>query len=146
MDLYFKRHDGCAVTCDDFLAAMADANNEDLSGLARWYGQAGTPNLKVTLTHDAAAGTATLTARQSTPPTPGQANKVPVLIPIAVGLLGADGAELPLRLQVGFLPFRVSASDVDWGVELGLEELMASAAECLAGKGAAEGCCGGFYG
>lgn len=99
MDLYFKRHDGQAVTCDDFLAAMADANGEDLSGLARWYGQAGTPTLDVDVTHDAAAATLTLRFVQATPPTPGQAVKQPVLIPVRAALLGADGAPLPLRLR-----------------------------------------------
>ncbi len=106
MDLYFKRHDGCAVTCDDFYSAMADANKNHpaapaLPALARWYGQAGTPRLKVSQAYDAAARTLTLTASQSTPATPGQPaeGKVPVLIPIAVGLLGADGADLPLTLS-----------------------------------------------
>jgi hypothetical protein len=53
MDLYFKRHDGCAVTCDDFLAAMADANGVDLTSLAAWYAQAGTPRVEVAATYDA---------------------------------------------------------------------------------------------
>lgn len=53
MDLYFKRHDGQAVTCDDFLAAMADANGVDLSQMARWYAQAGTPRLHVSSQYDA---------------------------------------------------------------------------------------------
>lgn len=53
MDLYFKRHDGCAVTCDDFLAAMADANGVDLSGIAGWYSQAGTPHLDVSTSFNA---------------------------------------------------------------------------------------------
>eukprot|EP00983_Pelagomonas_calceolata_P031335 983199-Pelagomonas_calceolata.AAC.1 len=56
MDLYFKRHDGHAVTCDDFLAAMADANNVDLSQLGKWYGQAGTPRLNVSTQYDAGEG------------------------------------------------------------------------------------------
>lgn len=98
MDLYFQRHDGQAVTCDDFLAAMADANGEDLSALARWYSQAGTPALDVQQHHDAAAGTLTLRFSQRTPPTPGQADKQPVLIPVRTALLGADGALLPLRI------------------------------------------------
>ncbi len=101
MDLYFKRHDGCAVTCDDFLAAMADANNADLSALARWYGQAGTPMLTVRTLYDEAAGTFTLKCAQQTPPTPGQADKQPVMIPLAVGLLGANGRDLPLTLTQG---------------------------------------------
>ncbi|GBF99642.1 peptidase M1 family [Raphidocelis subcapitata] len=100
MDLYFKRHDGQAVTCDDFLAAMSDANGGvDLSGIARWYGQAGTPQLTVSTRYDAAKRTFEVKASQRTPPTPGQPEKVPVMIPIKVGLLGPDGRDLPLRLQ-----------------------------------------------
>lgn len=99
MDLYFKRHDGQAVTCDDFLSAMADANGVDLSGLKPWYSQAGTPVVTVSGRYDAAAQTYTLSARQDTPPTPGQPDKVPLLIPLKVSLLGPDGHALPLRLQ-----------------------------------------------
>ncbi len=100
MDLYFERHDGAAVTCDDFLAAMADANGGvDLSGLAAWYGQAGTPALTASGAHDAAAQTYTLRLAQATPPTPGQAEKRPVLIPVRAALFGAGGAQLPLRLR-----------------------------------------------
>lgn len=100
MDLYFKRHDGQAVTCDDFLSAMSDANGgADLSGVGRWYGQAGTPQLSVSTAYDEAKKTFTVTARQATPPTPGQAEKLPVMIPVRVGLLGPDGKDLPLRLQ-----------------------------------------------
>jgi len=99
MDLYFKRHDGQAVTCDDFLAAMADANGEDLSGIAKWYSQAGTPTLTVSSSYDAAKKTYTVTTKQVTPPTNGQPDKVPVLIPLKVGLLGPDGQDLPLHLE-----------------------------------------------
>ena len=98
MDLYFERHDGQAVTCDDFLAAMADANGADLSALGLWYGQAGTPVLTVETAYDAAAQEFTLTCRQAVPPTAGQAEKVPVMIPLAMALLGPDGAEVPLTL------------------------------------------------
>ncbi|KAK9814410.1 hypothetical protein WJX72_005522 [[Myrmecia] bisecta] len=101
MDLYFERHDGQAVQCDDFLAAMADANSTDLSGIARWYGQAGTPTLTVSTSYNPSARTFTIHAAQATPPTNGQPNKVPVLIPFAVGLLGKDGHEIPLKLQGG---------------------------------------------
>jgi aminopeptidase N len=104
MDLYFDRHDGHAVTCDDFFQAMYDANagtpgREDLHALRVWYGQAGTPELTVTPVYDAAARTLTLTASQRTPATAGQATKSPVLIPIAVGLVGPDGADLPLTVR-----------------------------------------------
>ena len=101
MDLYFDRHDGQAVTCDDFLAAMADANAEDLSLLGKWYGQAGTPVLEVTTAFDADAKTYTLTYAQSTPPSPGQDVKEPVLIPVRVSLLGTDGAPVTLKLAGG---------------------------------------------
>ena len=93
MDLYFERHDGQAVTCDDFRAAMADANNVDLTQFERWYTQAGTPTLKCQGTYDAAAKRYTLTLSQSTEATPGQPNKAPFHIPVAVGLLAADGSE-----------------------------------------------------
>eukprot|EP00878_Enallax_costatus_P011824 GHUV01012345.1.p1 GENE.GHUV01012345.1~~GHUV01012345.1.p1 ORF type:complete len:544 (+),score=203.91 GHUV01012345.1:419-2050(+) len=99
MDLYFQRHDGQAVTCDDFLAAMADANGEDLADLGKWYSQAGTPKLTVTTSYDAAKKTFTITTHQVTPPTNGQTDKIPVLIPVKVGLLGPDGADLPLHLE-----------------------------------------------
>ncbi|APZ42210.1 aminopeptidase N [Acidihalobacter ferrooxydans] len=98
MDLYFERHDGHAVTTDDFLAAMADANGEDLSQFQRWYEQAGTPRVTVEDAWDAASGRYTLTLRQSCPATPGQPEKRPFLIPVAVGLLDAQGRDMPLRL------------------------------------------------
>ncbi|HEY4317023.1 MAG TPA: aminopeptidase N [Herbaspirillum sp.] len=99
MDLYFKRHDGQAVACDDFRAAMADANGRDLSQFERWYSQAGTPHLDVEMRYDAAARTCELTLTQSCPPTPGQAHKEPFHIPVALGLLDSDGRDMPLRLQ-----------------------------------------------
>ncbi|MFO1372253.1 MAG: aminopeptidase N [Candidatus Competibacteraceae bacterium] len=98
MGLYFQRHDGQAVTCDDFVAAMADANGVDLIPFKRWYRQAGTPELTVSDAYDPASRTYTLTVRQSCPPTPGQSHKEPFHIPLAVGLLGADGHDLPLQL------------------------------------------------
>ncbi|MEF9944017.1 MAG: DUF3458 domain-containing protein, partial [Burkholderiaceae bacterium] len=98
MDLYFQRHDGQAVTCDDFRAAMADANGRDLGQFERWYSQSGTPRVVVNGRWDEAARTYELTAAQTTPPTPGQPTKLPFLIPLALGLVGADGQDLPLRL------------------------------------------------
>jgi len=94
MDLYFARHDGQAVTCDDFVRAMADAAGADLSQFMRWYDQAGTPVLEVTGEHDAAQKTYVLSVRQSCPPTPGQETKLPFHIPFAVGLVGPDGRDL----------------------------------------------------
>ena len=104
MDLYFQRHDGQAVTCDDFAQAIADANPDSelarqLPVFKRWYSQAGTPRVQARGEFDAAAHTYTLTLTQSCPPTPGQADKQPFLIPVAVGLLDAHGRDLPLQLQ-----------------------------------------------
>jgi aminopeptidase N len=99
MDLYFQRHDGQAVTCEDFVAAMEDASGVDLSRFRLWYSQAGTPTLKVAGRHDAQAQTYTLDVQQTVPATPGQPNKQPMPIPLAVGLLGPDGGELALRLE-----------------------------------------------
>ncbi|QEL54344.1 aminopeptidase N [Chromobacterium paludis] len=98
MDLYFKRHDGQAVTCDDFRAAMADANDADLEQFALWYSQAGTPRLAVSSSYNPAEQSYTLTVKQSCPATPGQDVKQPFHIPLALGLVGADGKDLPLRL------------------------------------------------
>ena len=99
MGLYFQRHDGQAVTCDDFVAAMADANGADLTQFKRWYHQAGTPELTVSDAYDPVSRRYTLTVRQYCPPTPGQPDKEPFHIPLALGLLDADGRDLPLRLE-----------------------------------------------
>ena len=98
-DLYFERHDGQAVTCDDFVKAMEDASGQDLSQFKRWYTQAGTPRLVVSEAYDAAAQSYSLTFRQSCPATPGQNDKLPFVIPVELGLLDAQGQDLPLRLQ-----------------------------------------------
>ncbi len=99
MDVYFRRHDASAVTCDDFVDAMAEGSGYDFAQFRRWYDQAGTPRLDVTGDYDARARRYTLTVRQSTPPTPGQPEKLPLDIPLAVGLLAPDGAGLPLQLE-----------------------------------------------
>ena len=98
LDLYFARHDGQAVECDDFRAAMADANQRDLKQFERWYSQAGTPRVKATTRYNAKAQTLTLTLAQSCAPTPGQPKKLPFHIPVAVGLVGSNGQDLPLVL------------------------------------------------
>ena len=90
-DLYFERHDGQAVTCDDFVNAMEAANGIDLTQFRRWYAQAGTPVLTVQEAYDPAAQTLTLTIHQHCPPTPGQAVKEPLHIPVTVGLINPDG-------------------------------------------------------
>lgn len=99
MDLYCRRHDGQAVTCDDFVAAMADANGRDLTQFKRWYHQAGTPELYISDDYDPEAHRYGLTVRQSCPPTPGQPHKEPFHIPLAIGLLDAQGRDLPLQLE-----------------------------------------------
>lgn len=98
MDLYFDRHDGQAVTVDDFVAAMADAGGMDLDQFSRWYSQSGTPLLGVSGSFNAVLGTFTLTVRQSYPPTAGQSDKQPFLIPLSIGFLDRDGRELPVTL------------------------------------------------
>ena len=129
-DLYFDRHDGQAVTCDNFVAAMEDANGVDLQQFRRWYGQSGTPELHIHGSHDPEAKTYSLKVRQSCPDTAGQKGfgaeksendvhekqtapveilnskqnahhsfqKQPFHIPLALGLLAADGDTLPLKL------------------------------------------------
>jgi aminopeptidase N len=103
MKLYFARHDGQAVTCDDFAQAMADANPAsalaaNLDVFKRWYAQAGTPRLQARSVWDAQARTWTLTLAQHNPPSPGQADKLAQLMPVALGLLKRDGTPLPLQL------------------------------------------------
>ncbi|MBC7908800.1 MAG: aminopeptidase N [Rhodospirillaceae bacterium] len=98
MDLYFARHDGHAVTCEDFVAAMETASGVDLAQFRRWYAQAGTPKITAAWTHDAATKRLTLTLSQATKPTPGQEEKLPFHIPVALGLVGKDG-DVPLRLE-----------------------------------------------
>ncbi|WP_394242248.1 aminopeptidase N [Halopseudomonas laoshanensis] len=98
-DLYFDRHDGQAVTCDDFVKALEDANGADFTQFKRWYSQAGTPRLAVEGTYDAAAQTFSLLFRQSCPPTPGQSEKKPQVIPVRMALLDAQGQEMPLQLS-----------------------------------------------
>ena len=97
-DLYFERHDGQAVTCDDFIKAMEDANGADLSQFKRWYSQAGTPRLAVSEQYDAQQKTYSLTFAQSCPATPDKVEKLPFVIPVELGLLNAQGTEIALQL------------------------------------------------
>jgi aminopeptidase N len=94
MDLYIARHDNSAVTIEDFVQAMEDASGVSLADFRRWYAQAGTPELTAGEAWDAASGTYTLTLRQSTPPTPGQSDKQPLPIPVAMALLDGEGREM----------------------------------------------------
>jgi len=92
LDLYFDRHDGDAATIEDWLKVFEDATGRDLTQFARWYTQSGTPRL--TVDEDFADGAYTLTFTQETKPTPGQPDKLPQVIPIAVGLLNPNGDEV----------------------------------------------------
>jgi len=98
LDLYFERFDGQAVTTDDFVAVMAEAAGRDLSLFQRWYRQAGTPRVRARSAFDAAAGELRIDLHQHTPPTPGEADKQPLHIPLRMALLGGDGAALSGRL------------------------------------------------
>ncbi len=109
MALYFARHDGQAVTCDDFAQAIADANPQsDLARLLpqfkRWYSQAGTPRVRAEMHYDAAAKTCSLTLTQSCAPTAGQPAKSAFVIPVGLGLLDADGHDMPLQLSTEAAP------------------------------------------
>lgn len=97
-DLYFDRHDGQAVTTDDFVKAIEDANDADFSQFKRWYSQAGTPVLNITQDYDAQQQVYRLTIKQHCPDTPKQKNKQAFHIPLAIGLLDAEGNDLPLKL------------------------------------------------
>ncbi|MGO9673842.1 MAG: aminopeptidase N [Methylocella sp.] len=100
MELYFDRYDGTAATVEDFISCFAEAAGRDLGAFSRWYHQAGTPLLKAAATYDAAAQTLTLELAQSCKPTPGQVEKEPFIIPVALGLVGPDG-DLPLKADAG---------------------------------------------
>ena len=98
-DLYFSRHDGQAVTIEEFVGAMEEVSGLDLQQFRRWYKQSGTPVVDVHSSYDAVAKTYSLTFEQSCPATPGQSQKKPFVIPIKFGLVDADGQDLPLNAQ-----------------------------------------------
>jgi aminopeptidase N len=98
MDLYFARHDGEAATIEQFVQCFADVSKRDFSQFMRWYSQAGTPEVIASGVHDAKAKTYTLDLQQTMQPTPGQPTKEPMVIPLALGLVGQDGRDLPLRV------------------------------------------------
>jgi aminopeptidase N len=99
MDLYFDRYDGTAATIENFISCFAEVSHRDLTQFSRWYHQAGTPLVEAQTSYDAAKQTFTLELKQSCKPTPGQDHKEPFVIPIELGLVGADGA--PVALQTG---------------------------------------------
>ena len=110
MDLYFERHDGHAATVEDFVACFADATGKDLHQFMTWYAQAGTPELVCELKYDARAKTLDLTIAQVLPPTPGEAKKKPLHIPVRIGLLGDDGRDLAAHACVGRRVSRTASS------------------------------------
>ena len=100
MDLYFTRHDGQAATVEQFVQCFADVSHRDFfAQFMRWYSQAGTPDIKVAPHYDAQAKTYRLDISQTIPPTPGQPKKEPMVIPLALGLVGKNGDDLPLLLN-----------------------------------------------
>jgi aminopeptidase N len=99
MDLYFDRHDGQAVTMEDFVACMSEASGRDLTQFFRWYEQAGTPEVVAEGNWDEAKATYELKLTQSTRPTPGRPEPLPLHIPLAIGLVGPGGRDLPLDLE-----------------------------------------------
>ncbi|MGB6536952.1 MAG: aminopeptidase N [Xanthobacteraceae bacterium] len=99
MDLYFQRHDGEAATVEQFVQCFADVSGRDFSQFMLWYSQAGTPDVTVTPHYDAQSGTCRLDIVQTIPPTPGQPRKEPMTIPLALGLVGDDGADMSLLLD-----------------------------------------------
>ena len=101
MDLYFARHDGQAATVEQFVQCFADVSAEDLAQFMLWYSQAGTPQIVANGSHDASTRIYRLDLAQSVPATPGQLTKQPMVIPLAVGLVGRNGHDLPLKLTGG---------------------------------------------
>jgi aminopeptidase N len=96
MDLYFQRHDGTAATVEEFIACFADVSGRDLGRFMRWYGQAGTPKLTIRGSYNSAERTYRLEIVQSIAPTPGQATKLPMTMPLALGLVDPQGGDMPL--------------------------------------------------
>lgn len=104
-DIYFSRNDGKAVTCEDWVQAIQDANPHiDLATFKRWYAQAGTPVVTVDIKYDETNSTMTLSCDQIIPPTKKQPKTLPVFIPIKMGLIGPDGTQVPLDLGDGTTP------------------------------------------
>ncbi len=99
MDLYFERHDGEAATVEDFVTCMADASGRDLKQFFTWYEQAGTPKLSARGTYDAKAQSFEVSLTQATPRLKGQAKKLPLHMPLNLGLVGPDGQDMPLQLE-----------------------------------------------
>jgi aminopeptidase N len=101
MDLYFERHDGQAVTIEDFVACFAEVSKRDLTQFSLWYHQAGTPLVSASTAYDAVKQTLMLSLEQMVPPTPGQSAKEPMYIPLRIGLLLEDGSEAAVSAVTG---------------------------------------------
>ncbi len=120
MDLYFERHDGEAATVEHFVQCFAEAGSRNLDQFMLWYSQAGTPEVVVNGTYQATSRTYRLEVAQTVPPTPGHPDKESMVIPLAIGLVGRDGADLPLmladgrRLERGILPVTRSTETFDF--------------------------------
>jgi aminopeptidase N len=120
MDLYFDRHDGEAATVEDFVQCFADAGGRNLDQFMLWYSQAGTPEVVVNGTYHAPTRTYRLEMAQTVPPTPGHPDKEPMVIPLALGLVGRDGTDLALkladgrRIERGIVPLTKSAETFDF--------------------------------
>ena len=123
MDRYVELFDESAITCDDFIRAMAEANGVDLGAFSLWWSQAGTPRVSVETSWDQEHSTFTIRASQATPATPGQSEKYPLVIPILVGLIGRNGKDLPLNLAgsddepVTTAKLVLESSDDEWTFE-----------------------------
>ena len=117
-DLYFDRHDGQAVTTEDFVCAMEDANEINLEQFRRWYSQAGTPVVDALGEYDAEARTYTLTLAQSCPATPGQKNKQPFHMPITVGLLSSTGDDQALSITGDVIANKIRSASGEESVVL----------------------------
>lgn len=114
MDCYFARHDGQAVTCDEFVQAMADVSGQDLSQFRLWYSQAGTPRVRAEGHYDPTAKQYRLRLRQECPETPGQTHKLPMLIPIKLGLLSAEGDVLSLGENQTERVLELNQNEQEW--------------------------------
>ncbi len=116
MDLYFNRCDGSAATVEEFLACFAETSGRDLTQFLRWYQQAGTPVVAARGAYDARTRTYTLDLSQSTPPTPRQPTKQPLVLPIALGLVGPDGGDIALDTPDESRPGGASVAERATGV------------------------------
>ena len=115
MDLYLKRCDGTAATIEDFIACFVEASGKNLDHFAVWYDQAGTPRVGVFERYEPTTKTYRLDFEQSTPATPGQPDKQPVVIPIALGLIDPSGKEMTIEPDTGPLPNGVFVLDAPTG-------------------------------